>query len=433
MIDFIKINNLEKSSSIPSIIDFDLAVNSRTGEEYLDRKRSACLKNLEFTLLPCGNIIKMQGSIHKYANNGENNHDRFSIERFKEVAETLAEFISPKDRINVIEFGVNIKTPFEPSVLIRNLIAYAKKPLVSGIFANETYAQARSSQYLIKLYDKGVQQGLPGSKILRVEVKYFKMENLFKEGLTWDELQCRHTWEYLGQNLKKKVSDIVYYDPSIDFEKIPKKEAEFLKMGNNPFFWRDLTGTHVSRTRREYKGLVNQYGCLFSQLDELIDSEIKELVKSDQFSPTQKDGALIGLSFFNNSVRKDELVNSDPLLLSHILPTKENDGIKKVCTVTGIDISMQKEESRFLCYTGIRYLYNHDRDQYYKLLSELPEKWHNASREVQEYKIAHQVRDKFFNPRNRIRRAIKRLDAEPTLFDNRLLISKEKMAIAETP
>ena len=433
MIDYIKINRLEKSSSIPSIIDFELSVNSSTGEEYFDRKRSAHLKNLVFTIIPFGHIIKMQGSIHKYANNGGNNIDRFNFERFQEVAETLTEFISPDDRINVIEFGVNIETPFEPSVLIRNLIAYGKKPLVSGIFANETYAQARCSQYLIKFYNKGVLQGDSGSKILRVEVKYFKMENLFKEGLTWSDLQSRPTWEYLGRNLKKKISDVVYYDPSIDFERIPKKEAEFLKMGNNPFFWRDLTGSHVSRIRKEYRALVNQHGRLFCHFDELVNSEINELVKSDQVSPTQKDSALRGSSFFDNSARKDELVNSDPLLFSHRLITKEKDSIKKGCKVTGIDISMQKEESRFLCYNGIRNLYKQDRDQFNKLLSELPEKWHNASLEDQTYKIAHHVRDKFFNPRNRVRRAIRKLCSEPALFDNMSLISKGKLVLANTP
>jgi hypothetical protein len=66
-------------------------------------------------------------------------------------------------------------------------------------------------------------------------------------------------------------------------------------------------------------------------------------------------------------------------------------------------------------------------------LSELPPKWHNVSQEVQEYKIAHHVRDKFFNLRNSTRRAIKRKCSAPALFDNNLLISKEKLAIANTP
>ena len=105
---------------------------------------------------------------------------------------------------------------------------------------------------------------------------------------------------------------------------------------------------------------------------------------------------------------------------------------RKFCKVTGLDISMQKKGSRFLSIKGVRFLYKNDRQKYDALLSKLPSKWHNAPLEVQEYKIAHYVRDKFFNPRNSTRRAIKRMCSEPVLFDNRPLISKKKLKIANT-
>jgi hypothetical protein len=141
----------------------------------------------------------------------------------------------------------------------------------------------------------------------------------------------------------------------------------------------------------------------------------------------QNEGVDVPVSCYNISI-----TSSDNSGKGGNVVTPDNKG-KKVCTVTGIDISMQKEESRFLCIMGIRHLFNNDRNLYDKLLSELPLKWHDAPREVQEYKIAHHIRDRFFNPRNSTRRAINKICAEPALFDNRLLVSKKKLALADTP
>lgn len=460
MIDFIKINNLIKGRDVRNLLDFDVLVNEKTGEMYSGRKRSACHKNLIFTYVPGVGQVKLQGSIHKFANDGETNDDRFDLNRFIQVSDELVNYISPDDRINVIEFGVNVETPFNPSLLIKNLIASTNKPFKSDIRSGRCSSQAEYSQYIVKIYDKGLQQRELKKFILRFEVKVLKMGAFFKTGLTWGDLSKKETWETMGNILEKKFSEIVYFDPHLQAKKIPLKELAIIENGNNPFYWRDLKGPHVSRIRKNYISLIEKYGNTFSGINRLIKSEVEllvnpdrsetstidqevvnsdqsvsgtkevNLVNSDQSEISSTDTEMVNSDQSGLEIDDNKMVKSDPLLYGQYPSKRISYQDIKRCSVTGIDIWMQKDESRFLSITGIRYLYKNNRELYNKLLSEIPLKYHTTSREGQEYKIAHHIRDKFFNPRNSIRRAIKKLFSEPSLFDNRLLISEGKYKIA---
>ena len=250
MIDFIKINDLKKGRILPDLLDFEIKSSERTGEVYEDRKKSAYLKNLVFTITPGANFVKMQGSVHCFANGGGKNNDRFTFNRFLSISEELKEYISQDDNINVIEFGINITTPFNPSDLIKNLLASGKRQFNKKIAPGICFAEACYNQYIIKIYNKGLQQGPSDSHLLRIEVKYLKMENIFNNGLKWGDLSNPDTWVYLGKVLQKKFSEVVYYDPAIKINEINKLDATIIKEGHNPIFWQNLSGPHASRIRK---------------------------------------------------------------------------------------------------------------------------------------------------------------------------------------
>lgn len=425
MIDYIKINDLIVGLKIQSLLDFEVKVNQSTGEELIHKKKSAYLKNLVFTITPGKRFVKGQGSIHKYANGGKNNNDRFTFSRFLNVANDLKEYINPDDIINTLEFGINLQTPFDPSLFIGNLIAHLKKPFNKTITRDKVYSQVEYSHFILKIYNKGLQQGPNEVNILRIEVKYLKMQKLCKDILKWSDLMNIKTWHYLGGIIKKKFDEAIYYDPSIDINHVSEKDRLLIEKGDNPKFWEKQSGPHVSRKRKQYQSVIKKYGTVFNNISELLDEEINEVVKS--YHNSHKGNEDI------NSTEFKEVVKSYPLLYGNNSPIINNDSSAMYCKVTGLNISMQKKGSRFLCIKGIRYLYKNNRQEYNRLLSELPVKWHNAPLKVQEYKIAHYVRDKFFNPRNSTRKAIKKIYSEPALFDNRQLISKKKLRIANTP
>jgi hypothetical protein len=101
----------------------------------------------------------------------------------------------------------------------------------------------------------------------------------------------------------------------------------------------------------------------------------------------------------------------------------------KTCPVTGLDISMQPKNSKFLSYTGVKWYYKNNFKIYKKILEpRLSENWKDKLLEDQFREIAHGIRNTDSNPRNNTRRAINRiLKDQDTLFNNIKLIDKNKL------
>ena len=99
------------------------------------------------------------------------------------------------------------------------------------------------------------------------------------------------------------------------------------------------------------------------------------------------------------------------------------------CPVSGLDISMQPRNSKFLSPSGVKWYYNNKPELYIKLLEpRLRINWREKSLHEQFREIAHAVRNADSNPRNNIRRAVSRLlHDDNTLFNNIKLIDKSKL------
>ena len=319
-----------------------------------------------------------------------------------------------------MEFGVNIKTPFNPSAFIKNLIAHRKKPINKTIKEGMEYASCEYNQNVIKIYNKGLQQGPQGSFILRIEAKYLKMQKLFKNGLKWSDLNNPDTWLYLGAVLQKKFSEVIYYDPSINLKLIPESDRLIIVKGHNPIFWENLSGPHTSRIRKQYQNLIKKHGTMFKNLPELLNQEINEVVKSYHYSPIENK-----TPYYTEIT---EMVKSYPLLYGNNSPMAIND---RICIVTGISISCQKPESKFLCISGIRQLKKTDPEGYEKLRDQrLNSKWLPYPLEIHFREIAHSIRNEFYNPKHNTRQSILKINEDPVLFDIWPLISQDKRQIA---
>lgn len=101
----------------------------------------------------------------------------------------------------------------------------------------------------------------------------------------------------------------------------------------------------------------------------------------------------------------------------------------KTCPITGLDISMQPKNSKFLSYTGVKWYYNNDSQTYRNILEPVLRKsWKYKPLNDQFKEIAHIIRNKDSNPRNNIKRVLNRiLSDNNTLFNNITLIDKNKL------
>ncbi len=102
---------------------------------------------------------------------------------------------------------------------------------------------------------------------------------------------------------------------------------------------------------------------------------------------------------------------------------------KKICPVTGLDISMQAKNSKFLSSSGVKWYYENNRKIFDKVLApRLTGKLKSKDLKIQFRRIAQSIRNADSNPRNNTRRAIQKLlNEKDSLFNNMQLIDKSKL------
>lgn len=446
MIDLVTIWPLSIGLKIKRLLPFTIGMVEDTGE-IPEQKQSTKLKNLVFTITPGDNpIAKVKGSVHKYANDGFHNYNRFPLSRFRETARELSEYISPEDPVHVLEFGINIQTPFDPELFIRNLISFKGKRFNLDEHPGKLYSWAELGEYWLKIYDKGLPYNQ--DKILRLELKYKKMGNLFPNGLKWGDLLEPGTWQYLSFKLIESIEETVYFDPSIDLTTVTStSDRELLEKGNNPFFWENFKGTNRSRKRKQFIRAVRKYGATFTSLPDLIKEEVSHLI---DISATQKvtnfDHYFTPPNDTSISANYEKVTNFDTLLYGqNSSPTKTNrsgtdpepysepiETGRRFCIVTGIDITDQKPGSRFLSTTGLRQLQRIDQHKFEVLrYTRLSDRFLDSPIDRQIKEIAHSIRNEYYNPKNNTKRAIQRIKSDPALFDQEPFFNPDRQKLIQ--
>ena len=128
--------------------------------------------------------------------------------------------------------------------------------------------------------------------------------------------------------------------------------------------------------------------------------------------------------FLNGFIHPNELKIHIPNL-----KTGKSENLIKKCPVTGLDISMQPSNSKFLSYTGVKWYYEHEYSTYAKILApRLTRAQTKKDLDDQFREVAHSIRNSDSNPRNHVRRKIRKiLNDNNSLFNNMDLIDKTKL------
>ena len=192
MIDFIKyelINTSPTELELNTYLEFHQKVNTKTGE--LGVYMNAYYKGLEFKIYESSDAhpnkrITVEGSIHKYWNNGAHNFNDFGINQINEVLNELKQTfkIEPVNCVlKQLEIGVNITPPQNTKPILDHCIMHKTKRLKSVYTKDEgNYIQVHNQRYFLKLYDKMTHYKNKGFKIyteiMRIEIKYSRMKFL---------------------------------------------------------------------------------------------------------------------------------------------------------------------------------------------------------------------------------------------------------------
>lgn len=436
MIDGIKTKKIRlPGHDLP--LKWSAKVNEQTGEQI---SRSAWLDGLCIVQKKGGMFAR--GSLHKFHNKGQHNWDDFL---YPAIQSSISRFcglmnVRPSEvELENLEFGYNLIMNKNPVNYLSALIMH-KRQSFSAFSERATRGKSQSKccvheDYQIKVYDKGLQYGLR-QFILRLEASVNKMRFLKKRGIhihTLADLKPEN-FRKLDKTFREIVGEILCCDPIPDTMRLSKSAMQNLYPGREAGYWFSLlprahhrgektqdAAYHAARTkyyrkRARFVELVEEYG--LNQSKREIVSKVDE--KSHQFLS----------SFSGKSVYKitDENV-TEKLEKSTQIHREVIEGGSR-CLVTGLDISMQKPGSRFLCTTGIRYFMDNKPEIYKRLRERLSSRWLNAPHDVQVKEIHHSIRNEYFNKFHNTRRAINNLYRQPPLFDPGPFISNEKLVLA---
>ena len=271
--------------------------------------------------------------------------------------------------------------------------------------------------YDVKVYNKSTESGEPyhDMNILRVEIRIKRrkiVKNVRLESVS--DLLEPVAWKEFIKWLRPVVDRLLIYEHgTVDDSGFSPLKKRLFRDGTTLNYWNLCRMDHSRQTYRNrmksFENLIGKHST--SSLKERVDSllqtkldEIETMIENDVLTgeETPKTVYLSGHS---------RTVVTLPTRIRGSLTSKtgsENVKNVKVCPVTGLDISMQRKESRFLGITGIKFYMKHDPPVRDELFRRLSPRWENAPLDKQIKEIAHSIRNEYHNPRNNARRAITR-------------------------
>ncbi len=358
--------------------------------------------NLNFTRY--GDRLEIDGSLHKLFNGGLHNANDFTvldcINTIKRLCRQLG--MNPQlCRVIGLEFGVNIICPIEVSSLVKWLRFYHRNQFIKYPKLVQCYF-AGTDYFGVKAYNKTLQfPEYAKPNLFRFEGKTRQSKYLKSKGIeTLNDLLNPSVYELLSRII------IAEWESVLVFDKRGKKGLRFC----NTDFWLDIIedkhrNTFLNAKKKYYKvlgqkGLHNLITAAIERklnfLNQCADSTISEFENVTECLPDNF------LKTTNSLVHIPTIVKVEKTL-------KEGLDNTHTCLVTGLDISVQKRESKFISTTGLEWYRIHNTATYEQLESKyLTPKMRTRSTAEQIYYIAHNIRNSATNGIHNRRRFEKR-------------------------
>lgn len=328
-----------------------------------------------------------RGSIHKFHNKGKHNNNDFCR---AEIIETLRDLnkcfgINPLT-VQIInpEFGFNVNLPFPVNQFLHTILWQGGKangkPLVNkkGIeFYHENY-------YRLKIYMKDFENRL------RVEIKPLRKVFYKDTGINnLIDICDKEKLKIYFDLLINKFLEVVCYDDNININDLSKRDAKALDELKNAYNWMQYTSKQRFDKKRTLKRLSENYGRMDykSIIVDLLKIKFEELINDDIKTCN------VLHDFEKELIQK---INSKPVMYYSVDKEKKHYKLddNRKCKVTGLDISMQKDNSILLSHAGLKYYLSVNPEVFEHVKrTHLTRKWIDSEQKVQIKEIAHHIRD----------------------------------------
>ena len=371
MIDFVKIIflsiDVQRLVELP-YLHFESKVDETTGEII---KREAIHHYCRIIVLK-SNTVMFRGSLHKLYNSLHNitepnyykkssngfNGNQFNINQLFEVRNHLEQlFNCNADQMILqnLEYGINTTPLFNPQLFINGLLYHRGIPFDFQFKRN--FAEVTHSRYYFKIYSKSNQYGME-KDTLRIELKLMKSIEFRPIGLTTLADLNETSLNNLKQLLLRRFSEVVYYDNTTRQNALKRKEKDQLSQFQNIDFWLNIESNKRYRPKNKLNWYINNFS---ENLKSQLTVELKE---------------------------KCIIINT---------LYKQLDVIKRVCPVTGVDISNQKQGSTLLSNTGLKILEANEPLMFNFLKNALLTGNYNKYENTIYDMMSKQIRNKYYN------------------------------------
>lgn len=336
----------------------------------------------------------MNGSLHKYHNQGKDNADDFRytdlISTLYRLAEELA--INPEiTQLSRVEFGVNIKLP-DPNGTTDSVILFRNN---TGE-VNKLGRFFEFSNYVFKVYRKD-------DDVLRVEVKVNRLQHLKQKGIlisTLSDLLNKSVLNGLKRVLMDTFKDcMIIHVPEKNLRELNDTDARRYAEYTNPLFWNKIQRDkkkNFTREKNRCEIFIESIGGtdLKKKLLDQIEDKCNYLLnfsdgESVEFFPLlnkQRNAEVSSFSYLDNTGNfRQSPPNDEPLR----------------CAGCGAIIPNPSKGQKF------------------------------CSAKVVGYENAHRCRNNISNPRNNAKRSINRVLSIPLFFDLSEMIAEDKLQFLE--
>ena len=400
MIDFLKLNvsYLTETALLNNpLINWDKNYSDETGE--LKYPIKGKYFNMDIILNPTLRIIK--GSIHILRNaiktSQNQNYDDFNFDDTKEMIFHLKDIFKldlDKTIIENLEIGLNIHTNKAPEIILNdNLIVWdCMTPTIDEVFKGKgKFLNYKTSQYFIKIYDKGKHYERP-ENIFRFECKIMRNEFLSKYGIkTLNDLLVKDHLERLQAFLFESFTRCVIVDDLTAEIITEPKDREIFTKGINPKIWTSLKGMKKKRFKESFFQILEKYSLntIHKEIESKLRAKGKELLECYEMNDFQD----IEIQSPNT-----EMLQNETYIYIHKVTQRK-------CKITGIDITQQKGESKFLSQASIKRIFETEPETFKTLLGNFsPKDPERMSFDKLCLEIAHNIRNRDSNKRFEIKR-----------------------------
>lgn len=249
---------------------------------------------------PAAPRFMVQGSLHRFYNNGGLNDNDYTLTQVKETLQTLKDKYSidpDKSKIINFEFGVNIQLPpgmdaqaFNKYLVSAQFKSFEKlnprRPAVGYI--------AEFNEFSIKIYDKGYQAKTGATDLVRVEIKVNRTRWLdqfgFKKGkdLFLSDLINPANVKILGDILLNKISSLILTPREIDLRLLTKKQVITFFQCRDARSWEEWDSKQRLRKKAQLKAIferINQPDPL-DILTNLVAKKWADITHEETITPT---------------------------------------------------------------------------------------------------------------------------------------------------